>query len=52
MNFNQYITKYDTFDNIKKDLKKEFKLHVKHKNNLYIINVQKNKVNTNPILNN
>lgn len=51
MNFTELICNFDSFDNLKKGLKKEYKLQVKHTNNLYIINIQKNKINTNPILN-
>lgn len=51
MNLFQIINTYNDFDELKKSLKKDYKLQVKQDDNLYIINIQKNKINTNPVLN-
>ena len=51
MNLFQIINKYNDFTELKKSLKKDYKLQVKQDENLYIINIQKNIINMNPILN-
>ena len=51
MNFFNIISEFDNFSELKKTLKKKYNLQVKEKDNLYIVNIKKNKINTNPDLN-
>lgn len=51
MNFFSIINEFDNFSELKKTLKKKYNLQVKEKDNLYIVNIKKNKINENPDLN-
>ncbi len=48
MTFFNIISQYNDFAELKKTLKKQYALQVKVKDNLYNVNIKKNKININP----